>query len=477
MAINSYSPTTTPITFETFKEITRSDGTFNTYTDIINAAMTALPVNEELLGVHFNSMREVTGDNIVFKNTEYKTIEWLRKDLADNNSLTLNKMTMFLYNDFMTALDYGIKDKKSTVEWAAIVADTISKMFITKRDVSNMLVIDEMFKVALAAGEFTIINNGWDEVTDANGEPWYNAYKQLAANIARFKFKKQRMRTKFVKGLDTDRYRFTLAKEFSLNLLTGLTAGYQGSEGAYKDIQYRDQTLTFFGTEFNSSIYFHDVIDMNEWKKITGPGQVTVQNPGSHTGNLIKPFNFENILGFAWLPESIKYYGHNFEQTDVPHVDNRTDKVLSFMWRGQVAIHPLYAKLNHVFIDKMPVFKSYETKTGQQVRQYDLNQFADYLQFRKDLRASQPELYNWIINADGTVSNDELQVAGGNWNAYLNKRKMKWLGANWVPFRRNKSDDDQPSKRELKAQAKAQAKAKAKEAEPEAEAEPIETIE
>jgi len=52
-------------------------------------------------------MEEVTGDNIVFSNVTTKFVEYFRDDLSDNNKLELDKMVMFLYNDFMTSYDYN----------------------------------------------------------------------------------------------------------------------------------------------------------------------------------------------------------------------------------------------------------------------------------------------------------------------------------------------------------------------------------
>lgn len=398
------TPITTPITLEAFKTITASDGKFTTWTDIINFARTVLPINEEILGAPFKSMQQVTGDNIVLENISTKFVEQLRTELTDNNKLELNKMVMYLYNDYMTSFEYSILDQKSAADWSTILSDSIEQMFITKKDISNMLALDELQRIAIALGEFTIITGGADlpaQVAD------YPKFKKIGAHIVRYLANLRRKRTKFSKGINTNRIQWVNSPEFGLNLLLSQTSSYSGSNAAYRDTQTQRTVYEFFGTQFTESTYLGSNIGMNEFKVIgnANGNQGQVQNAGSGTGNIIKPFQFDHLLSIAWLPESLLYYGHNFTQTDVPQVNNRMERVITFAWRAQVAISPIFAGFNHIFVKALPNFASYIDRNGKTVPAVDTSNYDQWLAMKKAIRAEQPMLYNTIIDANGYTSN------------------------------------------------------------------------
>ena len=249
------SPQSTNVTFETFKSITDSKGQFTTWTDIINKAREVLPINNEILGAPFKSMEEVTGDNIVFSNVTTKFVEYFRDDLSDNNKLELDKMVMFLYNDFMTSYDYNWIDQKSTYEWSSIIADQISQMFLTKQDISNALAVDEIQKIALALGNFTIIPNADKLMKKQDGTIDYSVAKTIGLFQQRIINQYRTKRTKYAKGIDPNEFSWVNSYDFSLNLLASLTAGYSASNDAYRDIQAKNtqQDLDRKSTRLNSS--------------------------------------------------------------------------------------------------------------------------------------------------------------------------------------------------------------------------------
>lgn len=104
------------------------------------------------------------------------------------------------------------------------------------------------------------------------------------------------------------------------------------------------------------------------------------------------------------MPESLQYYGHFTPITEVPKVDSRNEKVLTYAWFAQVAILPIYAKFNHVFITDLPNFKAYKTKDKQDVPAYNLKDYNDFVAFKKSVRAEQPMLYSYLIDENGLTS-------------------------------------------------------------------------
>ena len=419
-------PQSTNVTFETFKSITDSKGQFTTWTDIINKAREVLPINNEILGAPFKSMEEVTGDNIVFSNVTTKFVEYFRDDLSDNNKLELDKMVMFLYNDFMTSYDYNWIDQKSTYEWSSIIADQISQMFLTKQDISNALAVDEIQKIALALGNFTIIPNADKLMKKADGTIDYSVAKTIGLFQQRIINQYRTKRTKYAKGIDPNEFSWVNSYDFSLNLLASLTAGYSASNDAYRDIQAKNTQQDFLGKKYTESIYLGNDLPMGEFQaKQNGTGQLQTNNPGIHTGNLVKPFELKHIFSLFWLPRSLAYYGHNFQVSDRPSTNSRSKSVITFSWRSQVAIIPIFADFNHIFLTKMPVFSSYVKRDGTVEPAYDLSKWSSteagnqpsagakgYKEFVLKIRQEQPMLYNTLIAADDNSGQNALTSAG-----------------------------------------------------------------
>ena len=428
-------PQSTNVTFEAFKSITDSKGQFTTWTDIINKAREVLPINNEILGAPFKSMEEVTGDNIVFSNVTTKFVEYFRDDLSDNNKLELDKMVMFLYNDFMTSYDYNWIDQKSTYEWSSIIADQISQMFLTKQDISNALAVDEIQKIALALGNFTIIPNADKLMKKQDGTIDYSVAKTIGLFQQRIINKYRTKRTKYAKGIDPNEFSWVNSYDFSLNLLASLTAGYSASNDAYRDIQAKNTQQDFLGKKYTESIYLGNDLPMAEFKTTNNQ---TLTNPGIHTGNLVKPFELKHIFSLFWLPRSLAYYGHNFQVSDRPSTNSRSKSVITFSWRSQVAIIPIFADFNHIFLTKMPVFSSYTKRDGTVEPAYNLSKYDEqtntnpqtngqkgYKEFVLKIRQEQPMLYNTLIAADDNSGQNALTSAGikdqGTLQAYITK--------------------------------------------------------
>ena len=448
-------PQSTNVTFETFKSITDSKGQFTTWTDIINKAREVLPINNEILGAPFKSMEEVTGDNIVFSNVTTKFVEYFRDDLSDNNKLELDKMVMFLYNDFMTSYDYNWIDQKSTYEWSSIIADQISQMFLTKQDISNALAVDEIQKIALALGNFTIIPNADKLMKKADGTIDYSVAKTIGLFQQRIINQYRTKRTKYAKGIDPNEFSWVNSYDFSLNLLASLTAGYSASNDAYRDIQAKNTQQDFLGKKYTESIYLGNDLPMAEFQgidKTQNPpnGKLTTYNAGIHTGNLVKPFELKHIFSLFWLPRSLAYYGHNFQVSDRPSTNSRSKSVITFSWRSQVAIIPIFADFNHIFLTKMPVFSSYVKRDGSVEPAYDLNKWDNtqtnnspstgaqgYKEFVLKIRKEQPMLYNTLIS-DGQNNQKPLTNNGINnqvtLQQYITNHTHDLIGAGAQPI-------------------------------------------
>ena len=441
-------PQSTNVTFETFKSITDSKGQFTTWTDIINKAREVLPINNEILGAPFKSMEEVTGDNIVFSNVTTKFVEYFRDDLSDNNKLELDKMVMFLYNDFMTSYDYNWIDQKSTYEWSSIIADQISQMFLTKQDISNALAVDEIQKIALALGNFTIIPNADKLMKKADGTIDYSVAKTIGLFQQRIINQYRTKRTKYAKGIDPNEFSWVNSYDFSLNLLASLTAGYSASNDAYRDIQAKNTQQDFLGKKYTESIYLGNDLPMAEFKTTNNQ---TLTNPGIHTGNLVKPFELKHIFSLFWLPRSLAYYGHNFQVSDRPSTNSRSKSVITFSWRSQVAIIPIFADFNHIFITEMPKFSSYVKRDGTVEPAYDLSKWDNtqtnnqpsagakgYKEFVLKIRSEQPMLYNTLIAADDQTNTVPLTSAGiknqQTLTDYITKHTHNLIGAGATPI-------------------------------------------
>ena len=422
------TPQSTNVTFETFKSITDSKGQFTTWTDIINKAREVLPINNEILGAPFKSMEEVTGDNIVFSNVTTKFVEYFRDDLSDNNKLELDKMVMFLYNDFMTSYDYNWIDQKSTYEWSSIIADQISQMFLTKQDISNALAVDEIQKIALALGNFTIIPNADKLMKKQDGTIDYSVAKTIGLFQQRIINKYRTKRTKYAKGIDPNEFSWVNSYDFSLNLLASLTAGYSASNDAYRDIQAKNTQQDFLGKKYTESIYLGNDLPMAEFQRPKPSPQSGYDtfNAGIHTGNLVKPFELKHVFSLFWLPRSLAYYGHNFQVSDRPSMNSRSKSVITFSWRSQVAIIPIFADFNHIFLTAVPKFSSYTKRDGSVEPAYDLNKWDEndntgthnspgtkgYKEFVLKIRSEQPMLYNTLI-AEGDPSNQKPLTSAG----------------------------------------------------------------
>ena len=450
-------PQSTNVTFEAFKSITDSKGQFTTWTDIINKAREVLPINNEILGAPFKSMEEVTGDNIVFSNVTTKFVEYFRDDLSDNNKLELDKMVMFLYNDFMTSYDYNWIDQKSTYEWSSIIADQISQMFLTKQDISNALAVDEIQKIALALGNFTIIPNADKLMKKADGTIDYSVAKTIGLFQQRIINQYRTKRTKYAKGIDPNEFSWVNSYDFSLNLLASLTAGYSASNDAYRDIQAKNTQQDFLGKKYTESIYLGNDLPMAEFQgidKTQNPpnGKLTTYNAGIHTGNLVKPFELKHIFSLFWLPRSLAYYGHNFQVSDRPSTNSRSKSVITFSWRSQVAIIPIFADFNHIFITALPKFSSYVKRDGTVEPAYDLNKWDEndntgthnspgtkgYKEFVLKIRSEQPMLYNTLIAADDNNNQNPLTSAGikdaNSLQQYITNHTYNLIGAGATPI-------------------------------------------
>ena len=91
--------------------------------------------------------------------------------------------------------------------------------------------------------------------------------------------------------------------------------------------------------------------------------------------------------------------------------------MITFSWRSQVAIIPIFADFNHIFITEMPKFSSYVKRDGSVEPAYNLNKWSateavsdptpgakGYKEFVLKIRQEQPMLYNTLIS-DGSGQN------------------------------------------------------------------------
>ena len=174
-------------------------------------------------------------------------------------------------------------------------------------------------------------------------------------------------------------------------------------------------------------------------------------NAGIHTGNLVKPFELKHIFSLFWLPRSLAYYGHNFQVSDRPSTNSRSKSVITFSWRSQVAIIPIFADFNHIFLTKMPVFSSYVKRDGSVEPAYDLSKWSateagnqpsqgakGYKEFVLKIRQEQPMLYNTLIEADDKNNTVPLTSAGiknqTTLTNYINSHTHNLIGNNAQPI-------------------------------------------
>lgn len=393
-------PTTTPVSLQTFLSITDSQGAFKTWTDIKQEWMDKLPINEGILNTRIKKPTEIIGNNIIFENTENKNIFPFIDDLSKrNNKLTLNKMIMNLYSDYMIPLEVDLRDKKSCVEWSELISDSMSSMMLAKQDLQNMLVIDEMMKVAIALGNVAVIPDGNDDSFD------FAANKRLGQMLASDRIKNRTKRTKFMKGYNKELERFLTSPTLSLNLLTGLTA-YSAAADAYSDTKKRFEAYEIFGHTYESvPMYLGQTISMSEFVD----DKQQTQNAGTNTGQCIKPFFFEDVCGLLLYDSSIAFYEQNFEERILPAYPKRMTDVFTIMFRCNVAMKPVYAAMNKVYVTKAPSFPSYTDLQGNVVPAMDLATKAGMDSLINYLYNSQPNLYN-MFGWNGASNVDQGDV-------------------------------------------------------------------
>lgn len=415
-------PATTPISFETFKTITNSNGQFVTWTDIVVQGSSALPINDEILGSLVKGITEITGDNVVFNNTENKNVGYFNDDVSiHNNKITRDKWVMYLYQDYMLTLEITDLDRKSALEWASYVEENMNSQFIAKNDIQNALCVWETYLLALAIGNFRLIA-GCDG--DANflpsGEMNYTPWKNLGFKLTDIFQKQRRTRTKFAKGYKKEQARFLTSQQLALRLLGGLTAN-SASTPAYEAIKNTAQPYQILTETYGSTMYLGQEFGMSEF---TVGGNV--QNKGQGTGNLTQPFFLENLHGLLYYIESIQVFGHGQLASDQarPYVDangkmSRTKSVWSFIWRMQAAVLPIYARFNIAFINAIPKFPAWTDTNGVVHAAMDLSKADDYNTLCNTTFLKQPNLYSAFLDGASKITQPEL-------NALWQKNTITW---------------------------------------------------
>lgn len=420
---------TTKVSFETFKTISDSSGQFTTYADLIKLATLRLPINDEFLGASFKSITEVVGSNVELSNITNKYLEYFRSELTGNNKLEYDKMTMHIYNAYMAPFEYSSYDEKSALDWASLVAQSINKMFEVKQDIANAIALDEIQKITLGLGEFHVIKNGDKSIMTPDGSINFDAYKQLAISMIEIQNDKMKLRTKFARGINKNRWSWLNSPNFGVKLLAGQTAGYSGSNLAYLDLKNLDHATQIFGLEFRQSRYLGDYIPMQEFTPSSGTQSGQKQNTGIFTGNLVEMFDFRHLLSIGWIPDSLLYLGNQLRTTERPQTNTRLDTVLTFTWKAQAAIIPLLAHFNHAFISTVPSFASYTKVDGTTVAAMNLTQFEDWKKYNKKTLAQQPALYNHLFNSDGVPYHLVTKVTDqSSWTNYITASTIVWPG-------------------------------------------------
>lgn len=397
MSVKQIDVRTTPISFETFKSITDSNGLFKTWTDILNEAMNDLPINEDILGAKIKNPVEVIGDNIVFENPENKNVLPFIDDITKrNNKLTLNKMTMLLHTDYMLPLEFDMIDSRSAIAWSELISKAVSSMMVSRQDVNNMTIIDAINRLNIATGRVRIIED-CDKFTTK-----YDENKNLGLLLANERILNRTKRTKFSKGFQSSLERFLLSPQLSLKLLSGLTAG-SAAAPAYEDTKDKFQITNIFGQTYETTqMYLGQDIGMSEFTD----DKQQVQNQGMNTGNLIKPFYFKDLHGLLFYNESVAFYGHNYQERTIPMYKKRLTDVMTIVYRMNAAVKPIYAGMNLSFFSKIPTTQSYVNLAGDVIPARDYSKKADYDALINELYQEQPELYKWL-GFNGSANTDQ----------------------------------------------------------------------
>lgn len=395
---------TTPISLQTFMSITDSRGLFKTWTDIRKETLDALPINEDIMGTKIKAPQSIQGNNIIFENVENKNILPFIDDLTKrNNTLTMNKMVMNLYSDFMITLEYNNMDKHSAMEWSQILSDAMSSQMIAKKDFENMLVIDEVMKVCIALGNVALIE-GSNEL-NLN----YNQDKALGLLLANDRIQNRTKRGKFMKGFPKALERFLVSPTLSLNLLAGLTAGSAAPQ-AFTQTEERFQATNIQGHNYETTpMYLGKYIGMSEFTPDAGGTQSAKQNIGDNTGQLVKAFDFQDLQGLLFYNESIAFYGQFFEERLQKHPTKRYVDVITIAFRENAAVKPVYAAMNKAYFSKVPTRTSYIGLDGNVVEARDYSKKADFDKLRNELYQSQPQLYS-MFGWDGASNVQQTDI-------------------------------------------------------------------
>lgn len=409
---------TTPISLQTFMNITDSNGLFKTWADIRKNTLDSLPVNEDIMGTKIKAPEAIQGNNIIFENVENKNILPFIDDLTKrNNPLTLNKMIMNLYSDYMLPLEFNLMDKHSAMEWSQILSDAMSSMQIARKDLQNMIVIDELQKVCIALGRVAIVE-GTDQI-NLN----YQENKALGVLLGNDRINNRRNRTKFMKGYNKQLERFLISPTMSLNLLSGLTAN-SASQQAYTDQLERFEITQVFGHTYETtSMYLGLDIGMSEFTPDQGGAQTAKQNVGKNTGQLIHPFFFSKLQGLLFYNDSIAYYEQNFEERIIPSPFKRYTDVLTIAFRMNAAVKPVYSAINKAYFSEIPKTESYVDLKGAVIPARDYSKKADYDALINELYQSQPQLYS-MFGWNGASNVDQATLT-----KMWDDAKIDWKGA------------------------------------------------
>ncbi len=378
---------TTPVDLETFKNITDSNGLFKTWSEIMEEARSSLLINSEILGAKIKNPGEMVGDNVVFENYENKNVLPFIDDITKrNNKLTKDKMVMRLYEDYMLPIEFDMIDSKSCFDWSTIISEAVASMQVAKQDQINMETIDTIMKVSIALGNVRVIEGANELNLD------YAQNKALGLQLANIRIKNRTKRGKFQKGFSKELERFLVSPALSLNLLSGLTAGSNsGAPEAYTDTLKRFQIEQIFGHSYETAtMYLGQNIGMSEFTD----DKSVKQNTGVMTGNLIKPYYFEDLCGLLFYSESVASYGHTYTERVLPSYPKRLTDVLTQVYRYNVAIKPVYAGMNIAFFSKVPSFASYTKLDGTTVAAMDLNTANGMNALINELYNAQPGLYS-----------------------------------------------------------------------------------
>ena len=125
--------------------------------------------------------------------------------------------------------------------------------------------------------------------------------------------------------------------------------------------------------------------------------------------------------------------------------------MITFSWRSQVAIIPIFADFNHIFITALPKFSSYVKRDGTVEPAYDLSKWSSaeagstpsagakgYKEFVLKIRKEQPMLYNTLIEADDKTNTVPLTSAGikdqTTLDNYINSHKYDLIAAGAQPI-------------------------------------------